>query len=289
MTVRKFKVCACGHADSLHETDGKKRGRCLYGHDEALTPTRVAPCPCMRFHRRASPASVYAEAAPSTAVHVLTSREPEVLAALDDIIAGFTRLRRALPVGRPPAGNGLLLPSVPKTDESKTERRRDAAPRGAADGKLTTAERKILTVLAQNLDGLSKAQVALMSGYSASSGGFRNSLSTLRVAGRLEGDKERFIITGKGVTDLGTFTPLPRGHELLEHWKVNAGDRCAREILTVLAATRGPLPKLELAERANYQASSGGFRNALSRLRTLGLIEGKGELGLTAAFARAIA
>jgi hypothetical protein len=47
-----------------------------------------------------------------------------------------------------------------------------------------------------------------------------------------------------------------------------------------LTNTRGALSKERLAEQAGYEASGGGFNNALSRLRTLELIEGRGDLRL---------
>lgn len=38
--------------------------------------------------------------------------------------------------------------------------------------------------------------------------------------------------------------------------------------------------KEELADAAGYEASGGGFNNALGRLRTLELVEGRGEVKL---------
>jgi hypothetical protein len=38
------------------------------------------------------------------------------------------------------------------------------------------------------------------------------------------------------------------------------------------------LNKEEVAGRAGYEAGGGGFNNALGRLRTLELVEGRGEL-----------
>ena len=38
----------------------------------------------------------------------------------------------------------------------------------------------------------------------------------------------------------------------------------------------------ELAERTGYAASGGGYRNALGRLRSLGLITGRGDLHISA-------
>ena len=39
-----------------------------------------------------------------------------------------------------------------------------------------------------------------------------------------------------------------------------------------------PLTKEEVAVKAGYEANGGGFNNALGRLRTLELVQGRGEL-----------
>jgi hypothetical protein len=50
-------------------------------------------------------------------------------------------------------------------------------------------------------------------------------------------------------------------------------------ILEVLTeAYPAGLNKEELATRAGYEANGGGFNNALGRLRTLELVQGRGEL-----------
>ena len=60
----------------------------------------------------------------------------------------------------------------------------------ASDGKLPLAERKILTALAQYPAGRTKQQVAILTGYAVTGGGFNNALSRLRtlelIAGRGE-------------------------------------------------------------------------------------------------------
>jgi hypothetical protein len=39
-----------------------------------------------------------------------------------------------------------------------------------------------------------------------------------------------------------------------------------------------PLSKAEVAVKAGYEANGGGFNNALGRLRTLELVQGRGEI-----------
>jgi hypothetical protein len=47
-----------------------------------------------------------------------------------------------------------------------------------------------------------------------------------------------------------------------------------------LRAKKGAVGKEELAGLTGYSALSGGFNNALSKLRTLGLIHGRGAVAL---------
>jgi len=149
---------------------------------------------------------------------------------------------------------------------------------GSAGEKMPLAERKILTALAQHPEGCPKNQVALLAGYAVSGGGFNNALSALRskswIAGR---DVLKILAAGKAA--LGTWEPLPApGPPLLEHWAGRLG-KAERAVLQALAqAHPGSLTKEQLGAATGYEATGGGFNNALSRLRTLTLIEGRGEL-----------
>ncbi|RAI43949.1 ATP-binding protein [Rhodoplanes roseus] len=159
---------------------------------------------------------------------------------------------------------------------------RAAAPRtpsvAAAGATLPKAERLVLTVLAQYPDGRAKNQIAILTGYAVDGGGFNNAISAARSAGRLEGSGDRLRITDRGLADLGTFEPLPTGRALLQHWLGKLG-KAERAALSGLAEIHPrAMSKDELAARAGYEPSGGGFNNALSRLRTLELIEGRGEL-----------
>lgn len=144
---------------------------------------------------------------------------------------------------------------------------------------LPKAQRAILSALAVH-GTRTTVQVALLTGYSSKSGGFRNALSSLRTAGFIEGRGD-ITATPAGLDALGDFEPLPTGMALVEWWKDNHLGRAERAILDVLVgAYPNPVPITEIAERTEYSASSGGFRNALSRLRTFQLASGRGELVL---------
>ena len=145
-------------------------------------------------------------------------------------------------------------------------------------GKMPLAERKILTALAQHPEGRRKNQVALLTGYAVSGGGFNNALSALRSKSWIAG-RDLLKITAPGQTALGQWEPLPQpGPPLLEHWTLHLG-KAERAILQALAqAHPGSLTKEQVGAATGYEATGGGFNNALSRLRTLTLIEGRGEL-----------
>jgi uncharacterized protein len=152
------------------------------------------------------------------------------------------------------------------------------------DRRLPLAERKILTALAQYPEGRTKRQVAILAEYAVTGGGFNNALSALRSKGRIEGSKDRLTITDRGRAALGTWEPLPTGRALAEHW-VSGLPRAERSILQVLIdAYPASLTKQEVAAATGYEPGGGGFNNALSRLRTLELIEGRGELRASGTF-----
>jgi hypothetical protein len=144
--------------------------------------------------------------------------------------------------------------------------------------KLASGERRILTALAQYPEGRSKVQVAVLTGYAATGGGFNNYLGALRSRGLIEGDGDRLTICDAGIQALGSWEPLPMGSELIEYWRGRLG-KAERSILEALAqAYPNAITKEEVAARAGYEANGGGFNNALGRLRTLELDHGRGEL-----------
>lgn len=156
-----------------------------------------------------------------------------------------------------------------------------APPKSAGNGaKMSSGERKILTVLAQHLDHrAAKSKIATIAGYAVNGGGFNNYLSALRTRGWLEGVGD-LKITHAGLEALGSYEALPTGRALLDHWAARLG-KAERGILCALGEADGHrLDKAELGARAGYAPDGGGFNNALSRLRTLELVDGRGEICL---------
>jgi hypothetical protein len=137
---------------------------------------------------------------------------------------------------------------------------------------LSKAAMKVLAVLAQFREGCEVGRLTLLTGYRYS-GGFRNTLSELRTGGFLEGDNGGTLrITPHG-DQLGPFPQLPSGAALLDYWLNHPSfGKAAKAILGELAA--GEPRTAEQLSRATGYEYSGGFRNALSELRTAGVLVG---------------
>jgi uncharacterized protein len=135
-----------------------------------------------------------------------------------------------------------------------------------------------LIALAQYETGRSKVQVAVLTGYAVSGGGFNNYLGALRSRGLITGDGENLRITENGIHELGSWEPLPAGSGLVDYWRSRLG-KAERLILeTLTQAYPDALTKEEVAAKAGYEPNGGGFNNALRRLRTLELVRGRGQL-----------
>jgi uncharacterized protein len=223
-------------------------------------------------------------------LHTLADRLEAVAVSARDEMAGARKLAEQLrtalapPVPMPSSVSMRqvtkpgYLPSAQTTTTVERRPARTSNGHGTITEKLAGGERKILTALAQYPAGRTKVQVALLTGYAHNGGGFNNYISALRGRGLLEGSGDALRATDAGLDALGDYTPLPTGPALLEHWLRQLG-KAERSALNALAAAYpDALTKDALADRAGYEANGGGFNNALSRLRTLELISGRGEL-----------
>lgn len=143
--------------------------------------------------------------------------------------------------------------------------------------KLPGGERKILIVLAQYPQGRNKSQIGIMAGYSHNGGAFNNYLGALRSKGYIDG-REPIMITELGLATLGLYNPLPTGEALYQYWLGQLG-KCEREILTALYTVGAEMSKEAIAANTitGYEPNGGGFNNAMGKLRTLELIEKKGD------------
>jgi predicted transcriptional regulator len=198
----------------------------------------------------------------------------------DEIAPGLIALIRCLGLSdtreAPPTKDLPPVPAPASVDKA------GPVDRGGHDA-LGKCSKAILTVLVQQKKPLTKPRLALMAGYSAKSSSFSNSLSELRTKGWVDGRGD-LEATAAGATALGSVPRLPVGKALFDYWLNHPRlDKCSRAILTALRAAPSAAPilgKADLARATGYSVTSSSFSNSLSRLRTLGLIEGRGALAL---------
>lgn len=144
------------------------------------------------------------------------------------------------------------------------------------NGKLGICARRILGVLAQYQDdGCVVGKLTLLSGYRLT-GSFKNALSELRTAGLMTGDNPSVMkITPEGILAAGDVKPLPVGDELVNYWINHPSfGVCERAILKTLIEHGEAANGEQLAEATGAYKYTGSFKNALSSLRTAGVITG---------------
>jgi hypothetical protein len=156
--------------------------------------------------------------------------------------------------------------------------RGNSAPAGEEPGPPRKGELRILTAAAQYVEGVTREQLTVLTGYRRSS---RDTyLQRLGARGLVEAGGDQIRATPSGVAALGPgFEPLPTGSELLEHWRVAlpGGERAILEVL--IAAYPEALHRDQVAERApQYRRSSRD--TYLQRLRSRRLVteEGRGQV-----------
>ena len=144
---------------------------------------------------------------------------------------------------------------------------------------ISKCARAILEVLYQYRDMQQSAvRLAILSEYSVNSSGFANALSELRVAGLISGGREAIRITALGTVAAGPAHPMPTsGRDLLDHWLGKLG-KAEGTILRVVCGRPDLWTKQEISDESKYSMTSSGFANALSKLRVLGLIEGRNDI-----------
>jgi hypothetical protein len=161
------------------------------------------------------------------------------------------RAGRSRPVGE-------LIADLPKSTPPRK------SPSDASPSDLGKCERSILSALAQHSDeGCQRGKLALLAGYRWS-GGFRNSLSTLRMAGLIEGGNNTAMHITEAGLDSGQFEPLPTGQALVSYWLNNPlFGKCERAILASLVENPAGMTASELCEathisKQSFDAPNGG-------------------------------
>jgi len=154
-------------------------------------------------------------------------------------------------------------------------RGRQSIASGNGDAALGRAERAILAAAVQRLPkSSSRAQLAVLSGYSIKSSSFANALGALRSQGLIAGAGDDNRATDAGAAALGAFDPLPTGDELVRYWQGQLGKAEAALLEVFVRHYPHDVDKDTLSKESGYSASSSSFANALGKLRTLELVTG---------------
>ena len=269
---RARQMCSCGHEIAWHDA----HGRCRYGH---ATPTGGCSCENlkMRGTHRGAP---YSERA-AEGVDARSAALVQALVALHAAVEQFVGpdLRGSSAVLTP-----LLAPVVaakPKRAHANLTSSPSSISGGQADKRtsgptdLSPCALAILGVLAWSCRTLTADYISIYTGYSQS-GSFSAALASLRKGGLIAGTGKGLEITNRGIDRAGKQIPFPTGEELLEMWS-NKLDPCARAVLECLYLRRpAALSAAQIAGEAGY-SMSGSFSAALSTLRKLELVHGKGS------------
>jgi hypothetical protein len=142
--------------------------------------------------------------------------------------------------------------------------------------------RRILIALAQR-NGLTNGQIGVRAGLSSTTGTFSTYMSRARSNGWITDQGDRRFITDAGMAVIGDYDPLPTGRALLDHWLRELGSSGASRILNALAgAYPDSMSNEQVGIASGLSHTTGTFSTYMSRLRTLELIEGRGDVRASA-------
>ncbi len=203
----------------------------------------------------------------------LTAASKQISLAAESIDRAIQRAREIMAVAPAPSAEPVSQNASPNPSE---KRHRETGPvessrTGSTGNK---CERALLVAIVRRHPASSTvAQVAILSGYSATSSSVGNALGALRSSGLVEGGRAALRATEAGVLAAGVVERLLSGPRLLEQ-SLQKLDKCERALLNVLAnAYPERVPKDVLAERSGYSVTSSSMGNALGKLRALELVD----------------
>lgn len=153
-----------------------------------------------------------------------------------------------------------------------------AAARGDTNGEVTPARQKILDALRWfeivGIDAPSKQALAPMASTRHTSGGFKNNLGKLRSLGYIDYPQANTVQLTEQGRSIAMEPPVEPTNESLQFAFKEVVPPAQRRILDALIAVAPESMEREaLADAVEVPATSGGFKNNLGKLRTMGAIE----------------
>lgn len=190
-----------------------------------------------------------------------TAPAPKGVMVLDIAGANYARPARVKPA------EGLR-------QERDSHRSTDASANGAT-AELGACELTLLAVLSRQPDPISRSELGIRAGYAVTSGGYSSALGRLRQRSLIGGSSSGLSVTPEGGRALHGATDVPSPPEnLVSYWAERLGNAAGSILNIAAAAYPNELSRVELAERAGYRVTSGGYSSALGRLRSLHLLKG---------------
>lgn len=187
---------------------------------------------------------------------------------------------------RPAAAPSGTQPAEPAPAEPARPAKRPQPSSGPTQ-PLRRAERRIVAALHTH-GPLNRYALALRTGYTHNGGGFSNAVSAVRTAGLIRKDPTGdYVITTEG-DGAGISESVLDGPDAVRYWTKQVSRAAGQALKVLSAAYPARMPIEDIAAGAGYQASGGGFTNALSALRSLHLAQGyarDGGMTLTPEFA----
>jgi len=230
------------------------------------------------------------ELAPLTAKITLTKARAVTL--FDDIEAEFLKFKHrqeeALTAGmevRSPMPAKVSRDGVVTFDRPPPKRSRITATYGPkrSDGvdidlKVARPQQAILDALVWletvGIEQADRVQLALLAGQSPRSGGYRNNLGALRTAGLIEYPSDgQVILDRRGRAAARPPATPPTTEELHRTLQAKLPAPQWRILTALIEVYPRHLGREDLAAQSDQSATSGGFRNNLGALRSLGFID----------------
>jgi hypothetical protein len=230
------------------------------------------------------------------AVKGAVDKSKAMTSALEELLGTLSRsVERVVQVPAAPA-RAVRPVSAVRAVEPRPERvkssERSPVRSGTSDDELKRPHRLLLARLAHSPDGsMSIVELALATVYAHSGGGFRNNVGRLRALGLLTGDNDESIqITAEGIDQYSAddSSRIVWRDALVAEWCKHIKKKAEVAILRAVQTEEMTSGSIEatgvslerVAEMTEYESTGGGFRNAVGRLRSLGIVSGKEILHL---------
>jgi hypothetical protein len=190
---------------------------------------------------------------------------------------------RAIAIKVPSGSPAPPRPSPPRSAGyvDTAARSTKSSPAANGDDSLSPPLQRIIDAIrwwnVLGVAGPSHSQVAFIAGYSHKSGTWATYLSRLRLMNMIEGRGD-LMLTQEGAAAVNEPSAPPSGEQLRATVLGKIDGPLARILTPILEAYPAGLSHAEAAEHARYSAQSGTWATYLSRLRSLDLIDGRGEL-----------